>query len=301
MPMSQKPTLVADMLSNFERTKEPVQVALTNELVHLLSDQLYQSPLKAVEELVVNAYDAGATECRLYVPLPSDVDKDFIIAFDDGIGMDRDGLTNLWQIGRSNKRDEEIQRRRERKQIGKFGIGKLATYTIANRLTYITRNSGQMLSVTIDFAVFEPSPTGESEPIQMPVWLISSWDKFAERTHIQRMLDAAHIDSSKLSANGATSWTIAILEDLKEKARKITKDRLDWVLSTAMPLRSGFHLYLNGDEVVSSKETYPKAVEFSLAELPKSRLEALSKKTGETWRVKDDSLVSESFGSGILL
>jgi len=66
-----------------------------------------------------------------------------------------------------------------------------------------------------------------------------------------------------------------------------------------MPLRSGFHLYLNGDEVVSSKEAYPKVVEFNIAELAKNRLKALRKKTGEAWHVENDSLVSGSFPSGI--
>ena len=118
--------LVADALAELTQVGEPIEVSLSNELVHLLSDQLYQSPLKAIEELVVNAYDADATECRIFVPVLSDRTRNYIVVFDNGVGMDREGLTDLWQIGRSNKRTEEIERRRKRKQIGKFGIGKLA-------------------------------------------------------------------------------------------------------------------------------------------------------------------------------
>ena len=69
--MSENETPIANALADLRSVDEPVQVALTNELVHLLSDQLYQSPLKAIEELVVNAYDADATQCRLLVPSPS--------------------------------------------------------------------------------------------------------------------------------------------------------------------------------------------------------------------------------------
>lgn len=42
-----------------------LDVSISNEVVHLLSEQLYTSPLKAIEEIVVNAYDADATECRI--------------------------------------------------------------------------------------------------------------------------------------------------------------------------------------------------------------------------------------------
>ena len=126
---------VSDSLSDLETYNQPpVKVQLSNELVHLLSDQLYQSPLKAIEELVVNSYDADAKECCVYVPTPDKMEAEQanqILVFDDGVGMSYEGLVNLWHIGRSSKRDEEIQRRRNRKQIGKFGIGKLATRTIA--------------------------------------------------------------------------------------------------------------------------------------------------------------------------
>ena len=42
-----------------------LQVRLSNQLIHLLSEQMYSSPVKAIEELVVNAYDADASICRI--------------------------------------------------------------------------------------------------------------------------------------------------------------------------------------------------------------------------------------------
>ena len=38
----------------------PLPVTLSPELIGLLSEQLYRSPSKAIEELVVNAFDAEA-------------------------------------------------------------------------------------------------------------------------------------------------------------------------------------------------------------------------------------------------
>jgi len=132
--------MIADTLSTLENSGNVVEVSLSHELVTLLSDQLYQSPLKAIEELVVNSFDAEAANCYVYVPDFSVSNDSFVAVFDDGIGMDYAGLLNLWQIGRSNKREEAVYLLRKRKQIGKFGIGKLATNTIANSLTYVTKS-----------------------------------------------------------------------------------------------------------------------------------------------------------------
>ena len=49
------------------------------------------------------------------------------------------------------------------------------------------------------------------------------------------------------------TWTLAVLEELKEKAKMIQFGRLQRVLETAMPLGLGFTLYLNGNQIKSEK------------------------------------------------
>ncbi len=296
--MNQSSTLIANAIDNLDEFGDRVQVSASNELIQLVSEQLYQSPLKAIEELVVNAYDADASECYVYVPLPSDFDQNYAIVFDNGIGMDYEGLVDLWKIGRSNKRTEEIESKRKRKQIGKFGIGKLAAHAIADRLTYITRNNqGKILSVTMDFRNFSSSVTGESDPIHLPVRYVNDWDKFSNDSYMPEILQRVGINPEMLSETKA--WTIAILEDLKGKARSIKEGRLRWVLRTAMPLGNSFRLYLNGQEVQSSKEDIEEVVTFDLKDLPKARLESLQENTGENWFIQGESLKSDSFESGI--
>lgn len=289
--------LVAQSIADFEEYGDRVPVSLSNEIVHLLSDQLYQSPVKAIEELVVNSYDADATVCRIYVPTPDNLEADFIVVFDDGIGMDHEGLVNLWQVGRSNKRTDEVRRRSKRKQIGKFGIGKLATSTIATRLTYITRTDDKVLSVTIDFDDFEDSPTGSGKKITIPVRYIDDWKSLLQKPYIKDVLDAAGIDFTTLVSK--KSWTLAVLEELKPKARKIKMGTLHWVLSTAMPLQADFDLFLNRTQITSSKESHDKIVTFELGELPEDRIDALKKTTGENWTRQRGKIFSDSFPSGI--
>src|SRR5947209_6560105 len=126
------------------------EVKLAPELVPLLSAQLYQSPLKAIEELVVNSYDADAHNCFV------SINKDAISVVDDGVGMDLGALKNLWNVGRSGKRtDQSYLKLVSRTQIGKFGIGKLAAYAIAETISYYTCSKSTILHSTLNFAQFE--------------------------------------------------------------------------------------------------------------------------------------------------
>ena len=290
---------VASEIERLDAFGSPLSVSLSNELVNLLSDQLYQSPLKAIEELVVNSYDAGAKKCKIYVPAPSSPENRFVIVYDDGVGMDYDGLTNLWQIGRSNKRQDEKTGKSVRKQIGKFGIGKLAARTIAYKLTYITKNQSNILTVSIDFREFKDSPNGDVKRVEAKVYEIKDWKSFLKSGNLEGMLKLCQIENEDIPSTGKVNWTIAVLEDLTEKAIKIKQDPLSWVLRTAMPLKADFKVYLNGSQIVSSKEKYKVLVSFKLSDLSKERIESLSKSTGEVWKVDGDTIISKSFPSGI--
>lgn len=291
--------MVASELKHVGARQGHLTVTLSNELVKLLSEQLYQSPLKAIEELVVNSYDADASWCRVGVSIGSQPQEGMIVVVDDGVGMDESGLTNLWQIGRSPKREEEYARRMRRRQIGKFGIGKLATFTIANRLTHLTRSGDTILGVSIDFRNFEHDPSGSGKPIDLPIFRITDWKELERHAGFAAACDLAGFGAGALLGKRLDSWTIALLEDLKEKAAKIRVGRLRWVLSTAMPLRSDFSVFLNGEGVASAKAAYQAMVEFNVAELPETRLKNLRANTGEEWECRGDELICPSLPEGI--
>jgi len=288
----------ADSLATVGQQEQPVTVTLSNELVALLSEQLYQSPLKALEELVVNSYDADARECKLFVPSALDLQASsgqrFLLAFDDGHGMAYPGLVDLWQVGRSEKRNPG--RSFARAQIGKFGIGKLATYTIANRVSYVTKTQTGVLTVSIDFRQFQPSSGSRVEPVVLPVRRLPNPAALGTGTPLHQAFEAAGVTAIDL---GKPSWTGVLLEDLKPKAETIRSGRLEWVLRTAMPLRPDFTLWLNGAKVESSKEGFEKLVEFEIRDIDKRRLEGLAKVTGETFKPSKGGLVSATFPNGI--
>src|SRR3990170_4379266 len=100
-----------------------VEVDISYDIIRHVSKQLYTNPRKAVEELICNSYDAGATKC--YVKSPAD-EGDFLAVLDNGTSMDFRGLKDLWKVAASPKEDlGEDRVANERQQVGKFGVGKL--------------------------------------------------------------------------------------------------------------------------------------------------------------------------------
>ena len=275
---------------------EPLPVTLSPELIGLLSEQLYRSPSKAIEELVINGFDAEADEARVFVPKPESEER-FIVVFDDGIGMTYEGIADLWKVGRPKARDETLHTRKNRRQIGKFGIGKLSTYAIANRVTYVTSTSGQLLGVTIDYRDFVTTPDSTATAVELEVRQFNSVDQLSGNPVMRTAIERLGLTVEALA--DSSSWTIVILEDLKDKALRMGVGRLRWVLRTAMPLSPAFRLFLNGEPITSALEDLTVVVEFNVADLPEARLNTLTTRTGENWHVEDNRLTSNSFPLGI--
>src|SRR5688500_1009520 len=84
-------------------TRIPVHVSY--EIIRLFSEGLYQSPQKAVEELVSNSYDAGASAAHVLLPREPDDAEPLppLWVIDDGTGMDASGFFQLWRVADSDK------------------------------------------------------------------------------------------------------------------------------------------------------------------------------------------------------
>ncbi len=233
-----------------------IEVRLSYRIVELFSEGLYTSPNKAVEELVANSFDAGAR--RVHVLLSSNLhDQDATIAvFDDGEGMDQDGLKRHWLIGISNKRRLSALPR-GRQQIGKFGIGKLATYVLANRLTHISKCGGKYYSTSMDYRTIDRRVGQEIEP-KAPIRLkLRELTERQAKQAVKPWTGTAAFKAARTALFGKTSpesWTLSIMSSLKSKVHEIKPGTLGWVLRTALPLRPDFGIWLNGRVLKPSKE-----------------------------------------------
>ncbi len=233
-----------------------IDVRLSYKIVELFSEGLYASPNKALEELVANSFDAGANSVLVHLsPRLHDQDAT-IVVIDDGESMDVDGLKRHWLIGTSNKRNL-TSLPKGRQQIGKFGIGKLATYVLANRLTHICKSNGSYYSTSMDYSLIQARSSKEIEPkspIKIPLRRLSPSEAKAA-TKLWTDTKAFKASGVKLFGKGSSaSWTMAIMSSLKEKVHEIKPGLLRWVLRTALPLRPDFDIWLDGEKLIPSKQ-----------------------------------------------
>lgn len=280
-------------------TERDSAVELSTELVGLLSAQLYRSPVKAIEELVVNSYDAGADICLIFVPDPAAMASNpdsWIAVWDNGQGMDAQGLIDLWNIGASPKREPGYKPRLERQQIGKFGIGKLATYTIAHQVTYISRCAGHVHAVTLTYDNFSTKGRGHAASVPLRIVSIKNMEALIAAEPMKSI--ASQLDLKAVDFSGP-QWTLVVLERLKPKAQEIRHGRLKWTLSTAMPMAANFLVSLNGLPVTSPKDEFTKVVDFAIADLPDERLQNLSDSTGVLWTRTKGALTCKHLPSGV--
>ena len=234
--------------------EQQIDVRLSYRIIELFSDGLYSSANKAFEELVTNGFDAGARNVHVMLPPDPRAPGATTLVADDGSGMNALGLEQLWQIGVSQKRKNEDPQRR--KQVGKFGIGKLATYVLADCLTYVCKRGGKYYATTMDYRRVDEGVRGEvapTEPLSLDLRLLTSGEakRALEPWTTTKVMKAWPV---KLFGTGAAkTWTVAILSSLKDKASEIEPGRLKWILSTALPLRDDFSIYMDGKALQPSK------------------------------------------------
>ena len=205
---------------------------------------------------MANSFDAGALGVHVILSPNLHTQDATIAVIDDGEGMDQDGLRQHWLIGISNKRSLPTLPR-GRQQIGKFGIGKLATYVLSKRLTHISKSAGNYYSTSMDYNRIDRRVEGDVEP-KAPIKIALRELTFAQAKRAVKPWtesEAFKATNMVLFGKGSPpSWTVSIMSSLKDKVHEIKPGTLRWVLSTALPLRPDFGIWLNGKRLVASKE-----------------------------------------------
>jgi hypothetical protein len=235
---------------------------------------LYSSPQKAFEELISTGWDAGA-DC-VDVRIPADLLRPdaSMTVLDNGSSMDAGGLEQLWHIAFSPKCDKPVQN--GRKIIGKFGIGKLATYALANKLTYICKAAdGKIRRVTMDFGRLDeehkanpgqllrhtPLKVYEASEEEVAAALSTVHDGEAILDLIQKCIpspaketadDGFGAEPTTLQKPSSNTWTLVVLSSLKLTGRELKLGILRRMLEAALTFGSEMAKCLNGKVLASS-------------------------------------------------
>jgi hypothetical protein len=231
-----------------EKTTQ-IPVEISYKILELFSGGLYSSPTKAIEELVANSFDAFANWVHVLISRDLDAENAIVSVIDDGESMDLDGLKDLWKIGESNKTNIQKKGKIRRLPIGKFGIGKLATWVLSRELTYICKRKNNYLAVTMFYSSLDKNQTAQSSKLNLDVRNLNE----EEARQALQVLEDSNFDLDILFHGKTESWTVTILSKLKPMVKDLQMGRLKWVLSTAMPIRPDFKCYLNGAEILPAK------------------------------------------------
>jgi len=260
---------------NIGHLKTNISVEISTRFLEHFSEQLYSSPQKAFEELISNGWDAGADCVDVHISSDLTSPDATMTVFDNGASMDEQGLRDLWHIAFSPKRDQPIQYGRQ--VVGKFGIGKLATYVLAGHLTYICKASdGVIRRVTMDYGdidkkadvdklisqltlnLFEVSDDELSDALASVVDGEETLKLITGETKVEA--PATDIDNSEFGGVPATlkkekgdTWTLVILSNLKPTGRGLKVGVLKRMLEAALPLHSEMQICVNGERLGSSK------------------------------------------------
>ncbi len=174
----------------------PFQIE-TQRVIQLLAKQIYQSPLALLRENTQNAFDAVRQRLHndaTFIPsIEITLDPDKITIKDNGIGMTPDDLSrHYWTAGSSSKNTDAA---RAAGVVGTFGIGAMANFGIAERLTVETESaiSGERTICRADRAKLDlKQDCIEREflqPLGKPGTTITAQIAVGERIDVQKARD----------------------------------------------------------------------------------------------------------------
>jgi hypothetical protein len=239
-----------------EEAQVPVDVSY--DIIRHVSAQLYTSPRKAIEELVCNSYDAGATECHVKLPT---VLSDALIVLDNGRSMDLNGIRGLWQVARSPKDvgPNKLRDENDRLQIGKFGVGKLAAFALGQRLTYVACLKNQVRLISVNQDRIKGKPTGGA-----PTFPVQKLPLSKAKDVLNELLD----DLPKPWKRGWSNWTVAIIQDVDQNAATtaLKIGMLRRMIMTALPISARFVVLVENEEV-PRRQIDPKDVSVNVSVL----------------------------------
>jgi len=136
---------------------------VTVDKSHLITigERLYSESIELIRELVNNAYDADATEVDIKMTNES------IEVKDNGIGMDREGLRQYFNIGSPEKIVKNKSPMFHRDLIGQFGIGKFASLSACECFEVYTQKGDFSAKVTFDKVEWEKEGDQWNLPLQI--------------------------------------------------------------------------------------------------------------------------------------
>ncbi len=231
------------------------ELRYSHNIIEHLGLKLYQNrPTNVLAELISNSWDADAENVWL------DIKQDHLAVYDDGDGMTREVLAdNYLVIGKKKRTADNVNELtgKHRRMMGRKGIGKLAPFGIAQKLSLLTisRQSGLCYWIEIDLhGLFSRSHENSDYQFSYKPIVICDGAKISE---LPLGNDKHGYVKQFISVNNG-GGTLVIMDKLSLK-RELSKDRLRESIGqrfTVTLLRDDFTVYVD-QKKVTEKQALP--------------------------------------------
>lgn len=141
-------------------------MAVLGRTLEHLGVQMYKQRPAAIAELVMNAWDAGASRVDIFLPKKGEYDRtqSTITIRDDGLGMAEPQVRDEYLVvGRNRRLGSDGQATGDvtpvsggspRQAAGRKGIGKLAAFGVASKMSVTTWRDGHVIEFALDAEAF---------------------------------------------------------------------------------------------------------------------------------------------------
>lgn len=143
--------------------------SISPRILSHLGEDLIKSESIALLELVKNSYDACARNCTVNFITEDNGTLEKIIVQDDGFGMNRDIIENVWlTIGTDNKYKNIKPNECGRIPLGEKGIGRLGVHKLGIRITLISKmQTSKEIQIDIDWTKLDEIKNIEDFKIEL--------------------------------------------------------------------------------------------------------------------------------------
>ncbi|EOX1263609.1 ATP-binding protein [Campylobacter upsaliensis] len=204
-------------------------------IIEHLGVNLYSNLPAVLSEIVANSWDADATEVKMNI---HDTDKIEII--DNGFGMNEDDINEKFLNVGYKKRDNNFTETPSgRKVMGRKGIGKLSLFSIANKITVISKKKDDTTNA-----------------------FIMDIEDIKKAINEEGIYEPTPLDSNSLPMQIEYQGTVIILEKLKRERIKYNNIRMNLARRFSIIDNSNFKVVVNGKEIGIEERNYFKKLDY---------------------------------------
>jgi Histidine kinase-, DNA gyrase B-, and HSP90-like ATPase len=128
-------------------SKQPLVMQISLNALEHLGMNLYSNVPAVLSEIVANAWDADATEVVVNV----DRDNHIVEISDNGVGMSREDVVKRFlTVGYRRRAHQGDVTQKGRRPMGRKGIGKLSSFSIAKKVTVFTIKGDERTAFCMD-------------------------------------------------------------------------------------------------------------------------------------------------------